>query len=345
VQLFRRRSLADKVEFLSRPEAYPDAPESVTAIETHFAWVFLSRDYAYKLKKPVRLPNTDLRTAHARKANCELELALNRRLAGETYIGVVALGRRGSELRLECDTRPVDWLVKMHRLPDDATLENQLPRIDVGDVRLQGLMQTLCGFYARAVPAPWTAADYAARLKQQARRNAKGFRQAELRPQRAAIRRIAEAHCGFVDSHTELLSQRIRQGRIRDAHGDLRPEHVFLNEHPQIIDCLEFSSDLRQLDTAEEVVFLTLECERLGRADVALRLLELYRETCADAVPDALVDFYRSRRAFVRAYVSAWHLGDDLDQAAKGKWIAQTTWYLEAAATSLTRARAEPGAD
>ncbi len=227
MQLFRSRSLADKVEFLSRPEAYPDAPESVTAIETHFAWVFLSRDYAYKLKKPVRLPNTDLRKAHARKANCELELALNRRLAGETYIGVVALGRQGSELRLECDTRPVDWLVKMHRLQDDATLESQLPRIDVGDLRLKGLMETLCAFYAGAVRAPWTAADYAARLKRQARRNAKGFRQTELRSERATISRIAEAQSEFVDGNPDLLTARIRQGRIRDAHGDLRPPSTF----------------------------------------------------------------------------------------------------------------------
>lgn len=345
MQLFRSRSLADKVEFLSRPEAYPDAPEAVTVIETHFAWVFLSRDYAYKLKKPVRLPNTDLRTAHARKANCELELALNRRLAADTYISVVALGRQGSELRLECDTRPIDWLVKMHRLPGNATLENQLPRIDVEDRRLQGLMETLCDFYRDAVRAPWTAADYAARLKRQARRNAKGFRQVELRSKRATIRRIAEAHCDFVDGKPDLLAQRIRQGRIRDAHGDLRPEHVFLNQHPQIIDCLEFASDLRQLDTAEEVVFLALECERLGRSDIAQRLSVLYRETCDDEVPVALIDFYRSRRAFVRAYVSAWHLVENLDAEGRRKWIDQTTWYLDIADASISRALAAPGTD
>jgi aminoglycoside phosphotransferase family enzyme len=345
VQLFRGPALSEKVAFLRRPEAYPDAPDSVTAIETHFAWVFLSRDFAYKLKKPVRLPSTDLRTAHARKANCELELALNRRLAGETYIGVVALGRQGSELCLEHDKRPVDWLVKMRRLPEDATLENQLAGIDTGDIRLVGLIETLCEFYGRAVRAPWQAADYATRLKRQSRRNAKGFRQAELKSRRASIRRIADRQCRFVDRNSEMIAGRILQGRVRDVHGDLRPEHIFLNEHPQIIDCLEFSSDLRQLDTAEEISFLALECERLGGAGVAERLTGLYREICADSVPDGLLDYYRSRRAMVRAYVSAWHLADDLDEKARRKWLDQTAWYLDVAEESISRTGAGGNGD
>ena len=87
----RDLDLSEKVAFLRRPDSYPDGPEAVDVIETHFAWVFLSRRFVYKLKKPVRFPDLDLTTVRARRANCELEIALNRRLAAETYIGVVAL--------------------------------------------------------------------------------------------------------------------------------------------------------------------------------------------------------------------------------------------------------------
>jgi aminoglycoside phosphotransferase family enzyme len=141
VQPYRDLDLAEKVAYLRRPDSFPDGPASVQAIETHFVWVFLSKRFVYKLKKPVRFPDLDLTTVQARRANCELEVALNRRLAAETYIGVVALGRQGSRLRLECDRNASDWLVKMHRLPAEDTLERLLPGMDASDGRLVRLLQ------------------------------------------------------------------------------------------------------------------------------------------------------------------------------------------------------------
>jgi aminoglycoside phosphotransferase family enzyme len=35
-----------------------------------------------------------------------------------------------------------------------------------------------------------------------------------------------------------------------DTHGDLRPEHIFLADNPQVIYCLEFSTELRLQDSA-----------------------------------------------------------------------------------------------
>ena len=116
-------SVEEKLRFLRRPGSFPDAPERVEIVETHFAWVFLSRLYVYKLKKPLRFHGFDFTTLEARRANCELEIALNRRLAEPVYIGVVPLGRAGPTLVLESDGAAVDWLVKMHRLPHDRTLE------------------------------------------------------------------------------------------------------------------------------------------------------------------------------------------------------------------------------
>ena len=43
----------DLVEQLLRPEAYPHPCGSVRLVETHISWVFLTGDYAYKVKKPV----------------------------------------------------------------------------------------------------------------------------------------------------------------------------------------------------------------------------------------------------------------------------------------------------
>ena len=72
---------------------YREHPASVETIETHFAWVFLCGERAYKLKKPVNVPGMDLSTLEARRLSCAEELRLNRRLAPDVYLDVVPLVR------------------------------------------------------------------------------------------------------------------------------------------------------------------------------------------------------------------------------------------------------------
>ncbi len=59
----------------------------VQLVETHISWVLLTDRYAYKLKKPLRLPFVDFSTLAARRGFCEEELRLNRRLAPTPYLG------------------------------------------------------------------------------------------------------------------------------------------------------------------------------------------------------------------------------------------------------------------
>ena len=82
-------SLADKVAFLSRPDAYPHRADEVIVRETHMSWVFLAGPRAYKLKKPVRFPYLYFSTLARREAACRAELKLNRRLAGDVYVDVI----------------------------------------------------------------------------------------------------------------------------------------------------------------------------------------------------------------------------------------------------------------
>lgn len=85
--------LADKVVFLSDPSVYRDHVDAVLPRETHMSWVFLAGPRVYKLKKPVRFPYLDFSTLARRAAACRAELRLNRRLAGEIYIGMAPLTR------------------------------------------------------------------------------------------------------------------------------------------------------------------------------------------------------------------------------------------------------------
>jgi aminoglycoside phosphotransferase family enzyme len=320
------------VAFLSRPEAYPDKPEAVERIETHMSWVFLTDQHAYKLKKPIRYDSLDFSTPELRRHDGQEELRLNRRLAPDVYLGLVGLRwdpERG--LALDGTGETIDWLIWMRRLPADRMLDARILRgeIEAREVRSAALL--LARFYDRARPCDITPAEYRRSLEQ----GVHGDRRELCRPgfglPREAVEELAAAQLAFLAEHAELFDRRVREGRIVEGHGDLRPEHICLVAEPVIIDCLEFSRALRILDPADELAFLGLECERLGNPAVGRWFLDTYSELSGDVPPAALLRFYRIYRALRRAVLAAWHLQDPSVREPL-EWRARARRYLELAA-------------
>src|SRR5690606_15445372 len=142
-----------KVEFLRRPDTYPEAPASVQAIETHMAWVFLTDTLVYKMRKPVRLPFLDMSSLERRRRCTEDSLRLNRRLAPTVYLDVVPLVLADDgRLRLGGPGRVVEWLEKMQRLPEEKMLDVAIRQgtVTTGDV--ERAIRVLARFYRDAPP-------------------------------------------------------------------------------------------------------------------------------------------------------------------------------------------------
>ena len=76
-----------------------------------------------------------------------------------------------------------------------------------------------------------------------------------------------------------------------------------------MIDCIEFSEELRRVDVADELSFLAMECERLGAADVGRQVMECYSQASGDRPSAQILSFYKAYRACVRAKVSALRAG------------------------------------
>jgi len=307
----------------------------VEILETHFAYVFLCDRFVYKLKKPVRYGQVDYTSAAARRASCELEIALNRRLAGPVYLGVVALTASKRTFELDGEGEAVDWLVQMLKLPRERTLDAMARRGDAKDAHLRALIHKLDRFYRSTAVAPWSPERYRQRLTQTAAGTARQLSRPELGLDARAIGGVYEAQQRFLRDRAGILEARVHSGRVVDAHGDLRPEHVFLDGEPQIIDCLEFSQELRFLDTAEEMSFLALECERLGMSDIGKRLIHLYVEIAGDDIDAQTLAFYRSLRAMTRALLSAWRTLEDAPDGDAKQWAARADWYVRHAELSL----------
>lgn len=300
------------------------------ARETHMSWVFLTEDRVYKLKKPVRFPYLDFSTLERRAATCRAEHSLNRRLAPDVYLAVTPLTAAPSGLAVGGDGTVIDWLVVMRRLAAELSLEAALLARRLQPVQVERIASTLKGFYRHARPVLMPAERHLADWRRATDANRRVLCDPRFRLPLLRSGRIVGVQRRFLAERAETLADRVKAGRIVDAHGDLRPEHIWLTNPATIIDCLEFDPRLRALDPLDEVAFLHLECERLGAAWAGERIRRHLAATLREDRASGLFLFYRSQRAMLRARLSIAHLLDAAPRTPE-KWPRQARAYLKLA--------------
>ncbi len=329
--------LARKVAFLRQPESYPEGPSAIEVIETHMSWVFLTDRFVYKLKKPVRHAFLDFSSLAARRHDCEEELRLNRRLAPDVYLGIVALRRDAAgAMRFGDDGEVIEWLVRMRRLPAERMLDNLLLNQAVTEADIAKLARLLARFYRAAEPAGLEPAQYRRRFIEDVEANFEALATPAFRLPRQTVERVGTAQLGFLEQAAGEIEARVGTGRVIEAHGDLRPEHICLLDPPKIIDCLEFNRDFRLLDAADELAFLAMECDRLDAPFVGRVLFATYAAETGDRPPQRLIDFYKSYRAGLRAKLAIWHIREPGMRGARA-WRELARQYLRLADDYLRR--------
>lgn len=329
--------LGVKVAFLSAPETHQGV-DRVEARETRMAWVFLAGDRVLKLKKPVRYPFLDYSTVEKRHRVCADEVRLNRRLAPDVYLGLSRLTvERDGALAIDGDGPVADWLVVMRRLPDALMLDQAIRTGTATPGRLAAVGERLARFYRDLQPVPVAPDTYLSRFTRVLAENRRVFGHSAFNTAGSRGADISRRLQSLLTSEPEIVMDRAAARRIVEGHGDLRPEHVCLSDPPVIIDCLEFSRDLRLLDPFDELGYLTMECAALGAAWVRAALIDPCAELLQDRPTVRLMDFYTAYRATFRARQALAHLLDPHPRTP-AKWIPQAVRYLEeaeAAAASL----------
>ncbi len=294
------------VRALLEPCCYPHPVEKVELIETHISYVLLAGDYAYKIKKPVNLGFLDFSTLALRQHFCTEEVRLNRRLAPELYLGVVAISGSPEAPRIDGTGEAIEYAVRMSRFSQDALLDRRLASGTLPATLIDRLADTVAEFHDRVatVPADASFGTPAAVW----RPVAENF--AQLRAHRPDILPpLADLETWSRERFAELsplLDNRQRDGRVRECHGDLHLGNIALvGENLQIFDGIEFNPNLRWIDVICEIAFLSMDLEARGRPDYAYRLLNRYLEATGDYGGLALLPFYQVYRALVRAKVAA----------------------------------------
>ncbi|PEN12934.1 hypothetical protein CRI94_13100 [Longibacter salinarum] len=330
-------TIQDEVDFLSDPSTYPGKDAPVTTIETHMAWVFLVGDEAYKLKKCIKRPGMDYSTRAARRHDAFAEVRLNRRLAPTIYRGVQRITRGpDGALRLNEDGDVVDWVVHMRRVPGHASVHAHIEADSLTRSHIRAVADRLSRFYRDSPTVGLNPSAYIERFHSRLDFNEDVLRTPAYALNASLISDATERLRNHIDGHASDLSA--RASRVVDGHGDLRPEHVYLQPYPLVIDCIAFDRGLRLLDPADELSFLSMECTQLGAEWVGPELFDVYSDITGDHPTPSLISFYQAQEACTRARLAIWHLddGDDVDAA---HWRNEAERYLLTTVAEMERAK------
>jgi len=282
---------------LANPSCYEHAVAQVRLIETHISWVLLTGEYAYKIKKPLNLGFLDFSTLAQRKQACAEEVRLNRRLAAETYLGVVAItgspeAPHINDHQIGSRNEPIEYAVKMRQFPPDATLDRLDERGGLGIEQIDQLAARLAQFHltecARAPAAsPWGEPDNIFRPV------AENFKLLFAKLDDAAeIRRLTALQDWSSVEHERLaplMRERKRDGFVRECHGDLHLGNLaWVDGQLLIFDCIEFSPALRWIDVISEMAFCFMDLLHRQRNGLAMRFLNAWLEVSGDYAGIAL---------------------------------------------------------
>jgi uncharacterized protein len=327
---------------LLRPAAFAAvAPtEKVSLVETHISWVYLLDRDVFKVKKPVDLGFLNFASREQRREACEEEVRLNVRLAPGVYRGLVPI-TRGLDGRCVVGGvgRVIDWAVHMERLSDEERADTLLAQGTLTGERIDAIATRIAEFHDTARGDE--KVNRFARPSAVAKNVQENFVQTRnalsqyLDP--AEAEEIVRWQRAFVHDEQERFAQRIAQGRIRDGHGDLRLEHVYVGPGRaiRVLDCIEFNERFRYADVCADIAFLSMDLAAHGRVDLAERLLATYAREANDYDLYSVVDFYESYRAFVRGKVASMLANDEgVDPTTRRRAAQQARRYFLLALSS-----------
>ena len=340
-----KRAQEQLIHTLLNPAVYPHPADQVEHIETHISHVLLAGDQAYKIKKPLDLGFLDFSTLDKRRFYCEEELRLNRRLAPELYEAVVAFSGTPEAPEFDGNGEAFEYAVRMKRFDREQELNRLLEREALPRHWMDELARTVGDFH-RSIPRAGEDASLGTPEAVLAPME-ENFNQLEgLLDNSDELQRLARlrawTEAEFHRLH-ERLATRLRQGFIRECHGDMHLGNMaHVNGHIMIFDGIEFSASLRWIDVASEVAFVTMDLKDRGAPAHAHRFLNGWLEATGDYAMLALLPFYEVYRAMVRAKVAGIRLGQQgLGPEERKHARAQCQQYLRFA-EELTASAGQP---
>lgn len=302
------------VKWMSHPDFYPHSTDtSIQQLQTHISYIFLTGEYAYKLKKPVDLGFLDFSTLEKRQYYCQQELTLNQPIAPDIYLEVLPITQQENTLQLNGKGEIVDYVLKMHQFPQSALLSVMHKEDQLSDTLIAALGKRVATFHQHAKTNDYISEFGKPDAIAQAINN--NYQQTEkyigVAQTEKQFRETKAFSDQFLQTRQSLLEARVKQGFIRECHGDLHLKNIcWWHDKIQLFDRIEFNEPFRFVDVMYDIAFAVMDLHFRGCQDFATVFLNRYLEVTGDWEGLQVLPLYLTRQAYVRAKVNSLLLDD-----------------------------------
>jgi hypothetical protein len=333
---FKKMSVQKQVvEALMKPEAYDEEPGKIEMTQTHISFVFLTRNFAYKVKKAVDLGFLDFTTLEKRRFFCQKELELNTRLCNGMYLEVVPINRLNI-IKIKGEGKTVEYAVKMKRMPQEKMMNKLLEKNKVNNKLIDRIAKIISEFHSKAETTRRISefgslaiieTNWEENLEQ-----SQEFVEKTISMEHFKL--IPERITDFMKRNVPLFEKRMAEGRVRDCHGDIHSGNIFITDRIYIFDAIEFNERFRYSDVASDVAFLAMDLDFKGLTDLSKFFVERYVKYSEDQDLLLLLPFYKCYRAYVRGKVASFKLKDpNISKEEKKTAKTEAREYFRLAAT------------
>lgn len=315
------------IDDLKNPSSLPEKTDNISVVQTHISIVFVADDFVYKIKKPVDFGFLDFSTLEKRLFYCQQEVKLNRRLSQDIYLEVLPVMFDGDTHSFKKgDGKVVEYAVKMRRIPDDKLMKSLFKRNELSKNHLEKIAEVLAKFHLNAATnAKIAEFGKPERFKFNTDENFEQVEQyIDTIISKKEFNAIKQWTNTFFETNRDLFLKRIKEGKIRDCHGDLHMEHICFTENLSIIDCIEFNDRFRYSDSIADIAFLLMDLEYHKGENHTRILWDAYKKSALEHDVDSLLIFYKVYRAFVRGKVNSFQVDDDAISFEKKEEAIQT---------------------
>ncbi|HCW08452.1 MAG TPA: gluconokinase [Cytophagales bacterium] len=280
-------------------------------IQTHISFVFLTKNFVYKMKKAVNFGFLDFSTLDKRHFYCVKELELNRRLCPDVYLEVVPVNK-SDIIKIKGSGETVEYALKMKRLPQEKIMTLQLKENKVDKTTINTLAKIIANFHSKAQTNP-EINEYGS-LKIVKINWDENFDQTQKYINQTISKTdfqfIQNQINSFIECKKELFDTRIKSGKIRDCHGDMHSGNIFLTENICIFDAIEFNDRFRYSDVASDVAFLAMDLDFQEKQQLSNYFIKSYVAYSEDCDLKLVLNFYKCYRAYVRGKVISFRIDD-----------------------------------
>jgi hypothetical protein len=323
------------VEALMKPEAYDEEVGQIELVQTHISFVFLTKNFVYKVKKAVDLGFLDFTTLEKRRFFCEKELELNIRLCGDMYIEVVPINK-SNVINIKGEGETVEYAVKMKKIPQEKMMNKLLEEKKIDSKIIDKIAKIIADFHLKTETNK-RISEFGSLEIIETNWNENFEQTREFIGETIGMndfKLISEGIDDFMRRNVPFFEKRTAEGRVRDCHGDIHSGNIFVTDKIYIFDAIEFNERFRYSDVASDIAFLAMDLDFKERADLSNFLIERYIEYSGDQELTELLPFYKCYRSYVRGKVTSFKLKDpNVSSEEKSVAMKEAKAYFKLATT------------